>query len=63
MQYILSLGYPKKEHLNMDEWGKYKAGALQIIDWESGQLLLYPCTIQAAPYCYIFYSGLLQLLV
>jgi len=39
MQYILSLGYPKKEHLNMDEWGKYKAGALQIIDWETGQLI------------------------
>lgn len=39
MQFILTLGYPKKDHARREEWTMYGACALQLIDWETGTLV------------------------
>jgi len=39
MEFILTLGYPKRDHVRKHDWNKYKEGALQIINWETGTLL------------------------
>lgn len=39
MHFILTLGYPKRDHLKRDEWTMYKECALQIINWETGTLV------------------------
>lgn len=39
MLFIVTLGYPKRDHLKQHTWNKYNKCGLQIINWETGALV------------------------